>query len=182
MKDYLEWDEANSIVKELYNNKKYNLSLLVFISINTGMRIADILSLKWEEIVNKECLCFKERKTHKIRKVYLGVEMQAYINLLYKNESPSNLAEYCFISQKHSVFTVQRINQILKEVALSCEIKDVVITTHTLRKTFGRKQYCKTNGMAINNLVEYFSHPSVNFTLEYLQIEKEKETIFYFNS
>ena len=45
MKDYLSWKEANNLICVSEKEGKYNIALLIYVSIHTGMRINDILNL-----------------------------------------------------------------------------------------------------------------------------------------
>lgn len=180
MKDYLSWKEASSLISCLEKEHKYRVSLLVFISLHTGMRINDILRLRWCDIINVRALCFTESRTSKNRTILHTHEMEEYFLASYNRIKKPVLTEFCFLSQKKNVYSVQRVNQLLKTLSIKCNIQDVSITTNTLRKTFGRELYFKRGREAIKFLMEYFSHPSMQFTLEYLQLESESDTMFLF--
>lgn len=180
MKDYISWSEASNLISCLESEHNYRVSLLVFVSLHTGMRINDILRLRWCDIINVPALCFTESRTSKHRIILITHEMEEYFLTSYDRIKKPNLTEYCFLSQKKNVYSVQRVNQLLKTLSKKCHIQNVSITTNTLRKTFGREYYFKTGGEAIVFLMEYFSHPSIHFTLEYLQLESESDTMFLF--
>lgn len=180
MKDYITWNEAANLISCLEKEQNYRFSLLVFVSLHTGMRINDILRLRWCDIINVPALCFTESRTSKNRTILLTHEMEEYFLASYNRIMKPALKEYCFISQKKSVYSVQRVNQLLKTLSAKCDIQNVSITTNTLRKTFGRELYYKTGREAIIFLMEYFSHPSIQFTLEYLQLESESDAMFLF--
>ena len=59
--DYLKWEEAMNLIRKLYNDKKYTISLLVAVGCFWGLRISDILSLRWNQILNVDELT----KVHK---------------------------------------------------------------------------------------------------------------------
>lgn len=180
MKDYLSWKEASSLIRCLEKENKYRVALLIFVSLHTGMRINDILRLRWCDIINVHALCFTESRTSKNRTILLTHEMEEYFLASYNRITKSALTEYCFLSQKKNVYSVQRVNQMLKTLSTKCGIQNVSVTTNTLRKTFGRELFFKTGREAIIFLMEYFSHPSIQFTLEYLQLESESDTMFLF--
>lgn len=180
MKDYLSWNQASSLVSSLEREQKFRVSLLVFVSLHTGMRINDILRLRWCDIINVPALSFTELRTSKTRTILLTHEMEEYFLASYNRINKPALTEYCFLSQKKNVYSVQRINQLLKNLSTKCNIQNVSITTNTLRKTFGRELYFKTGREAIIFLMEYFSHPSIQFTLKYLQLDSESDTMFLF--
>ena len=41
--DYLEYDESIRLINELKNDGEYLMSLFILISINTGLKVSDIL-------------------------------------------------------------------------------------------------------------------------------------------
>lgn len=180
MKDYLSWNQASSLISCLEREHNYRVSLLVFISLHTGMRINDILRLHWCDIINVPALCFKETRTSKNRAILLTHEMEEYFLASYNRINKPALTEYCFLSQKKNVYSVQRVNQLLKTLSTKCNIQNVSVSTNTLRKTFGREIFFKKGGEAIIFLMEYFSHPSIQFTLKYLQLESETDTTYLF--
>ncbi len=87
-----------------------------------------------------------------------------------------------FISQKNSVFTVQQINRKLKALFIN-EAKHSNISTHSLRKTFGRRVYENNNESekALVYLSELFNHTSLSVTRIYLGIRQEELDSIYIN-
>jgi site-specific recombinase XerD len=85
-----------------------------------------------------------------------------------------------FISQKKSVYTVQQINRKLKAV-FSKEAKELNISSHSLRKSFGRRVYETNNESekALNYLSELFNHTSLAVTRRYLGIRQEELNNIY---
>lgn len=45
--DYMEWDSMLSLVRKLYRDKEYRLSLLIGCGSFFGLRISDLLTLTW---------------------------------------------------------------------------------------------------------------------------------------
>ena len=61
--DYLIWSDAMNLIRKLANDNNHVISLLVAIGCFTGLRISDILSLRWFEILDKDEICITEKKT-----------------------------------------------------------------------------------------------------------------------
>lgn len=64
--DYLPWDTMLTLVRRLYKDGNYRMSLLVACGSFFGLRISDLLSLTWEQILG-ESFSLNEKKTGKHR-------------------------------------------------------------------------------------------------------------------
>ena len=81
------------------------------------------------------------------------------------------------VSQKGTVFTVQRINVILKEVKRKYRLHVGNFSCHSLCKTFGRQVYTmngENSELALVKLMELFNHSSVSITKRYLGLRQEE--------
>lgn len=65
--DYMEWDEMTNLVRKLARDGEYKMSLLISIGSFWGLRISDILLLRWNQILNVEEFTIQEKKTGKSR-------------------------------------------------------------------------------------------------------------------
>ena len=52
--DYLPWDTAMALVRKLYRDGKYRMSLLVGCGCFFGLRISDLLQLTWKQILDSD--------------------------------------------------------------------------------------------------------------------------------
>ena len=80
------------------------------------------------------------------------------------------------VSQKGTIFTVQAINRILKDIKKKYKVKIKNFSCHSLRKTFGRQVYNMNNEnseLALVKLMELFNHSSVSITKRYLGLRQE---------
>ena len=71
--DYLQWSEAMNLIRKLAKDGNYKISLLVALGCFTGLRISDILALRWNQILNAEEFTVIEIKTGKQRTVRISV-------------------------------------------------------------------------------------------------------------
>ena len=81
------------------------------------------------------------------------------------------------VSQKGTVFSVQRINIILKELKKKYRLHIGNFSCHSLRKTFGRQVYnmnSENSELALVKLMELFNHSSVAITKRYLGLRQEE--------
>ena len=166
-----------SLVRRLYRDGNYRMSLLIGCGSFFGLRISDLLTLSWDMILDADSFTLYEKKTGKRRVVKVNKEFQRHIQNCYDALNIADDTEKCFISQKGSVFSIQRINTILKEIKKKYNIKIEHFSSHTLRKTFGRKVFESAGenaNLALVRLSELFNHSSVAITKIYLGIRQEE--------
>lgn len=175
--DYLQWSEAMNLIRKLAKDGNYKISLLIAIGCFTGLRISDILALRWKQILDAAEFTITERKTGKRRTVRINHELQLHIRDCYEHIKPISMENHILISQKGTVFTVQRINVILKELKRKYRLKIKHFSCHSLRKTFGRQVYNMNSDnaeLALVKLMELFNHSSVAITKRYLGLRQEE--------
>ena len=61
--DYLQWDEAMNLIRKLAKDGNYKMSLLIALGCFTGLRISDILALRWKQILHVSEFSVVEKKT-----------------------------------------------------------------------------------------------------------------------
>ena len=175
--DYLVWSEAMNLIRKLAKDENYKMSLLIALGCFTGLRISDILALRWEQILSTEEFTIIEKKTGKKRVLRLNSQLQQHIQECYEHIQPIGLKAPILVSQKGTVFTIQRINVILKEIKRKYCLKVKNFSCHSLRKTFGRQVYnmnSENSELALVKLMELFNHSSLAITKRYLGLRQEE--------
>lgn len=175
--DYIEWDTMLNLVRNLFNDGNYQMSLLISLGSFWGLRISDILNLTWSQILNAEQLEIHEKKTGKRREIKINTQLQKHIAECFNAIQPRNIESKCFLSQKGTVYSVQRINIILKELKAKYNIKINHFSSHSLRKTFGRAVYNNSENnaeFALVKLSELFNHSDVRTTRKYLGLRNDE--------
>lgn len=176
--DYIEWNTAINLVHRLYKDKDYKMSLLIGCGIFFGLRISDILQLSWNMLLDDSSFELIEKKTQKRREVRINKGFQKHIWDCYNALLITDKSEKCFKSRERRVYSIQRINMLLKDIKKKYGIKSVKnFSTHSLRKTFGRHVYerADSNGeMALVMLSELFNHSNIAITKRYLGLRKEE--------
>jgi integrase len=175
--DYLEWNQAMNLIRNLYNEENYKMSLLISFGAFWGLRISDILSLKWEQVYNLDEFTLVERKTKKARDIKINSQLIRHIADCYQNINPCTLDEFIFTSQKGTVFSIQRINVILKDMKIRYNLKIKNFSSHSLRKCFGREIFNRSGEnaeLAIVKLSQLFNHSSTSITRRYLGISQKE--------
>ena len=177
--DYMEWDVMLSLIRKLYRDGNYRMSLLIGCGCFFGLRISDILTLTWSMLLDDDKFTLNEKKTNKRRVVKINVDFQQHIKQCHDALGIKNNGEKCFLSQKKVVYSTQRINVLLKQIKKQYNLKIEHFSTHTFRKTFGRKVFESAGenaNMALMRLSELFNHSNVSVTKIYLGI-REKELL-----
>ena len=175
--DFLEWNEAMNLIRKLAKDENYKISLLVALGCFTGLRISDILSLRWKQILNTEEFQIIEKKTGKQRTIRLNNQLQKHISECYEHIKPIGINAPILVSQKGTIFSIQRINIILKEIKTKYKLKVKNFSCHSFRKTFGRQVYnmnSENSELALVKLMELFNHSSVSITKRYLGLRQEE--------
>lgn len=175
--DYLPWDTMQNLTHRLYKDGKYRMSLLVACGCFFGLRISDLLSLSWEQILG-ESFIINEKKTGKHREIKVNAGVQEHIRECYKALDIKDPHEKCFLNRYGDVISIQRINVVLKEIKVKYMLKDIRhFSTHSFRKTFGRKvveMAGENSEMALIKLGEIFNHTSSSITRRYLGLRQQE--------
>lgn len=175
--DYLDWDLMMNLIRRLYRDGNYRMSLLLGCGSFFGLRISDLLTLSWDMLLYEEQFTIREKKTGKRRVVKINHEFQRHINNCYRALKIEDDTEKCFLSQKGSVYSIQRINTIFKDIKKNYNLKIQNFSTHTMRKTFGRKVFESAGenaNLVLVRLSELFNHSNIAITKIYLGIRQEE--------
>ena len=176
----LRWTQATTLIKGLMADRRYNTALLIGAGIYFGLRLGDILQLRWNQIQADQFI-IKEEKTGKER------TFDAHSNFLKLARSVGGQLK---ISADHSglVFVHQR-SASNREKAISVTVANKRIRTafttygvdsqnassHTLRKTFGRRTY-KNSEQSEHALIlvsHIFGHRDIGMTRRYIGLTQE---------
>ena len=175
--DALNWNDALNLIHRLYKDGDYRLSLLVGCGCFFGLRISDLRTLRWNMLLEGKTFELHEKKTGKYRVVKINQDFQKHIQECYEALGITNPEEYCFLSSRKVVFSTQRINVLLKGLKQRYNLKVGNFSTHTLRKTFGRKVVAMAGEnaeVALIKLMELFNHSSLAITKRYLGLRQEE--------
>lgn len=175
--DYIEWDSMLSLVRKLYRDEDYRLSLLIGCGSFFGLRISDLLTLTWSMLLDSDRFTLIEKKTRKRREVKINRDFQKHIRGCYEALSIVDKNEKCFISRKKMVYSTQRINILFKDIKYKYGLKVEHFSTHSMRKTFGRKVVeaaGENSEFALIKLSELFNHADVQTTRRYLGLRLEE--------
>ena len=175
--DYPVWSDAMNLIRKLAKDENYKMSLFIALGCFTGLRVSDILALRFSQILGVSEFTIIEKKTGKKRTIRLNPKLQKHIQECYKQINPIGVNAPILVSQKGTTFTIQAINRMLKQTKTKYKVKAKNFSCHSLRKTFGRQVYNMndTNSeLALVKLMELFNHSSVAITKRYLGLRQEE--------
>jgi len=173
--DYLDYDFLMGVALRLGKDPKTKyISNYIIIATNTGLRSSDVLVLTWEDLRNKT-ITIIEKKTKKKKTIAINEEIQEII----KPEDTGSP----FLSKKKSVVSVQHLNAVFKEIFADQVKRGLNISTHTFRKSFGRRIFSNNNESekSLIYLMDLFNHSDLKTTRTYLGIRQEELNELYLN-
>lgn len=178
--DFLEWEKMQSLVLKLERDGDNKFALLIATGSYIGLRISDLLQLRWNQVLNQDCFTIIEKKTKKVRKVTINPELQTILNRLFI-QLEAKEEDLMFVNRfGDKSFSIQYVNSKLKEIFTSYKIKGQY-SSHFMRKTLGRRiwEVNKYSDQALLLLSQLFNHASVTTTKIYLGIRETEISNLY---
>ena len=164
-------EEYKKLLRLLHKDRQYLWELYARLAFCTALRVSDILSLAWADILHKGSLTKIEKKTGKVRKIPFNLSIQTRIEELYILLKRPNPNELIFKSKFTGVsVSSQYLNRIMKEWKAKYKLDIENFSTHTFRKTFGRYVYdtSENKSEALLLLNRIFNHSNIEITKIYI--------------
>lgn len=153
-----------SQILEWLKKKNTRDYLMFLIGINTGLRVSDILRLRYKDL-NREIIYITEKKTGKLKEIPVNSVLREEI----KKMGVEYKEQYIFKSRQGSgPITTQRAWQIIKAIERKFKLKN--LGTHTMRKTFGYHFYQEKKDVV--TLMYIFQHATPEITLRYIGVNR----------
>jgi len=181
----IEWDDFKSLIAKLERDRNYKYCLLISIGVFTGLRISDLLGLRYCDFAEESILTITEKKTNKVRRIKLNEDLLDLINRIKTKQVIKDDSQFIFVN-RYGTKPIDKswinvsLKKILKKYKVSVEGN---VSSHMLRKTLGRRVLELNNysDQSIVLLMELFGHSSVGITKRYLGI-REKEVMGVYES
>lgn len=173
--EHLDEIELNKLLKYLLKSENWTYYILVKLGISTALRYSDLSRITWEDVLNKETLVLKERKTGKTREIPIGKELQDTLRMVHRKLGNPK-------GEKQIIpLTIRGVNKQLKIIAERCGLKSKRLSTHSFRKSFGREVWKRNNysEAALIKLSYLFNHSNTSITRVYLDITREEVSDLY---
>lgn len=182
----LDWNKMLGLLVQLKKAKRWKEYLLIGSGCYLGVRAKDLLDLKWIDVLNQKELVLVEHKTKKTRKITINETLQE----IFKNVSSEliknncfNTNNYLFPNRKGDKISIQYINRLLKKTFSDYGVRTQNASTHTLRKTFGKRVW-EMDGKSERSLIylsQIFNHSNSTVTRRYIGIVQEDIRNIYLN-
>ena len=174
------WTEMTRLVSEMKADGN-RLHLLITIQSMLGLRIGDVLSLRWKDF-DGEHLTIKEQKTSKDRRVILNDSLRNAVQSEFKFAFKKN--DLIFVNKLGAgSIGIGYVNRQLKKAFKKYEIEADQVSSHIFRKSFAMKVLedndYSDKGMFL--VMRLLNHTSLNTTLRYLLLDKQEESNAYLN-
>lgn len=178
--DFLEWEKFQLLIRQLERDGEDKFCMLISAGCYFGIRISDLLQIKWSDLIGQSVLTIIEQKTKKERKIQINPELSEIAERLYSNQ---DLNEYIFVNRYGTKpINVQYVNRKLKEIFEHYNIKGQY-SSHFMRKTLGRRIWSVNDysEQALILLSALFNHASIKTTKIYLGIREQEISNLYLN-
>jgi integrase len=174
----MDWDDFKSLIGKLERDGEYKFCLLFTIGVFTGLRIGDLLKLRFKQFDNSEILTIQEQKTKKTRRIKINQDLKEIVERVKGRMVVTDTDQYIFLNR----FGTKPIDKSYVNVKLKELLKqyDIVLegnaSSHLFRKTLGNRVLRLNNysNESVILLMELFGHSSPSITKKYLGI-REKE-------
>ncbi len=177
--DYLNWNDMLILLQKLERDRLYLFAMLIATGCYTGLRISDLLTLRWSDLIGhtgEPSIELTEKKTKKRRRIKLNADLLELAKRLYSYSRALSPEQLIFLNPKTKrPFSIQYLNRKLKVFRYKYRLSIKNFSTHAFRKTFGRHIWENSgySEKAITLLSEIFNHSSYRITRRYLGINED---------
>lgn len=181
----MQWEDFKSLIAKMERDGEYKYCLLVVIGVFTGLRISDLLQLRYGQILDNDVMTIQEQKTKKTRKIKINDDLKTIVTRIKLKIGVTDSYQYIFLN-RFGTKPVDKsfVNVKLKELFKKYSVEvDGNISSHLFRKTLGNR-VLKINNYSNESIVllmELFGHSSPAITKRYLGI-REKEVMDVYDS
>lgn len=168
-----ELEKLNNYLDQMYMETEDSVFMAVKLNFLIGLRVGELVALRWEDIVDKTHLhIVREETRNQYTNTYEVVEhtkthQDRYVILVPKAleilEKIEKQGEYIFVKDGERIFSRQ-IAYVLEKYAERQGVPTK--STHKMRKTYASK--LNANGVPLDAIRTLLGHNSLSTTLEYI--------------
>lgn len=181
----MNWDDFRSLISRLERDGEYKFCLLIACGVFTGLRIGDLLKLRFIQFEISEILSIQEQKTKKNRRIKINSDLKELIMRVKEKMGVNDSSQYIFLN-RYGTKPIDRsyVNVRLKEIMRKYDITvESNVSSHMFRKTLGNRVLRLNNysNESVILLMEMYSHSSPAITRRYLGL-RERDILDIYDS
>lgn len=178
---HIKWPELQRLVRAMKDEgDRYHL--LVTIQSLTGLRIGDVLSITWGDVLHNTELSIIEQKTKKKKVIAISDTLRDAVQDEYNRYSLRIDSEPIFMNRHRTgAVSISYVNRKLKSALKKHGVKADQVSSHMLRKAFAYKVLEDHNFSheGIFKVSRLLNHANINTTMVYLNLhQKEADDIY----
>ena len=179
----MEWDQFKSLISKLERDGEYKFCLLISVGVFTGLRVSDLLQLKFNQFIGTDFLDIIEKKTNKDRIIKINSDLKDIVERIKLKMNVADDNHFIFVN-KYGTKPIDKsyVNVKLKELFKKYDIHlEGNVSSHLFRKSLGNRVLKLNNysNESIILLMELFNHSSPITTKRYLGVRNsEIESIY----
>ena len=170
-------EDIEAMKQAMMDNDDWRAYQLFVLGINFGLRISDLLTLNFKDIMYVDGHKFKEKftitesKTNKRKHIVINDSVKDAVtkvinNTFFKNKEKYNTPLFWSKYKTHEPMSRTTAHRIMKKYAKEVGIEENV-STHSLRKSFAYWQFKNSD---LPTVMKLLNHSSQKETLRYLGI------------
>jgi integrase len=137
----MDWDDFKSLIGKLERDGEYKFCLLFSIGVFTGLRISDLLKLRFNQFENSEILTIQEQKTKKTRRIKINADLKEIVERLKGRMVVVDTNQYIFVNRYGTKpidksYVNVKLKELLKQYGIVMEGN---ASSHLFRKTLGNR-------------------------------------------
>ena len=107
----MEWDQFKSLISKLERDGEYKFCLLISVGVFTGLRVSDLLQLKFNQFIGTEFLNIIEKKTKKDRRIKINSDLKEIVERIKLKMNVANV--------KSAIKVINNLSLTLKDLNIS---------------------------------------------------------------
>jgi integrase/recombinase XerD len=156
----------DEVGRMIYSTKNLNHRLIIQVGYSAGLRLSEIINLKWQDIdFDRDIIHLKNAKGKKDRIVMLSRIVKEELYKLTQNKQG-----YVFVTNRDGKYTDRSVQKILENAAIKARLGKKV-TPHTLRHSFAT--HLLENGTDIRYIRDLLGHSDISTTMIYTKVSNK---------
>src|SRR5450755_1845620 len=178
-REYLSEKEVGAVVAAAATQGRHGLrdSTLILIAYRHGLRVAELVSLRWDQIDLAQGLLHVSRLKNGLASVHplRGPELRA-LRRLQREEASATYATYVFMSERKAPLTPHTVRKIVARAGRQAGLA-FPIHPHMLRHATGYK--LANDGQDTRAIQQYLGHRNIQHTTRYTDLAPNRFKDFW---